>query len=358
MFKDRYFEVPYTAKTAYSYNPAAPGWNFFDDIPLKEVDEFLKDYETGNYWQDHMQQYYGMVKCIDDNIGKLMFAIKNKGIDEDTIVVFTSDHGDMLFEHARYNKGVPYESSAGVPFLIRYPGTIPAGKVVETAYSSVDFAPTILSLMGLKHKANDYDFQGVDGSEELLNDEMVSSDEEKIIFSFDSGSNPTWAMAQLGHYKLVVSKGAPPWLFDVETDPDEIYNYINASRLQEVKKKLQEAVMEALVEYKIPLLTNAEVIYVDKPACYDKQDILPITNGILARCKDIGDIVNEQKCEKQDKVREHCPVTCEDCCQDTDGKVIVNGQVYRSCSDMKDLCDMSKVRRFCPVTCNECKPDK
>ncbi len=357
MFTDRYFKVPRTAKTALSFNPAAPGWNFlygFDDIPLKKVDEFLDDYEADNYWQDHMQQYYGMVKCIDDNIGKLMSSIKGEGIDEDTIVVFTSDHGDMLFEHARFNKGQPYESSAGVPFLIRYPGTIPAGKIVETAYSSVDFAPTILSLMGLTHRAND--FQGVDGSEELLNAELVSSNEEKIIISFDSGTNPTWAMSQFSHYKLVVAKGSPPWLFDLKIDPDELFNYIDSSRRQEIKKKLQDAILEALVKYKIPLLTNAEVIYIDKPACIDKQDILPITNGILARCEDIGGKVNGQKCERQEKVSDHCPVTCKSCCQDTNGIAIVNGQVHRSCSTMKDMCNLSKVKRFCPVTCQTCKP--
>ena len=79
-----------------------------------------------------------------------------------------SDHGDMMGEHANYNKGKPYQSSAGVPFIIRYPGHVKNGKIVKTAYSSPDFAPTILSIMGVDH--SDISFQGIDGSEEILND--------------------------------------------------------------------------------------------------------------------------------------------------------------------------------------------
>ena len=213
-FKDRHFKVPRTAKTTMSFNPAAPRINFWkiEDVPLDEVDDYIQNFEANPDWQYDMQQYYGMVKCVDFNIGKLTDAIKDTGIDEDTIIVFTSDHGDLLFEHGKLNKGEPFETSAGIPFLIRHPGTIPAGKIVETAYSSVDFLPTILGLMGVT--GVDMNFHGVDGSQELLNDDMISHDEDKIIISMDTGETPVWAMAQMGNYKLVVSQIEIPWLFD------------------------------------------------------------------------------------------------------------------------------------------------
>ena len=75
-----------------------------------------------------------------------MDQLKDLKIDQDTVVVFTSDHGDMLGEHGQLDKATPYETSAGVAFIVKYPRQVPKGKVIETAYSTIDFAPTILSL--------------------------------------------------------------------------------------------------------------------------------------------------------------------------------------------------------------------
>ena len=72
--------------------------------------------------------------------------MKQKGLEEDTIVVFTSDHGDLLFEHGKINKGMPYKTSMGVSFILKYPRKIVPGKVLETPHSHIDFAPMLLSL--------------------------------------------------------------------------------------------------------------------------------------------------------------------------------------------------------------------
>ena len=66
-----------------------------------------------------MPPYYGMVKCIDDNVGRIIEALRKRELLDRTIIVFTSDHGDLCGEHGRLNKGVPYEGSARIPFLIR-----------------------------------------------------------------------------------------------------------------------------------------------------------------------------------------------------------------------------------------------
>lgn len=63
-----------------------------------------------------------MVKHIDDSVGRILKFLEDNGLLDNTIVVFTSDHGDMFFEHKRRNKGVPYEASSRIPFVIRYPG--------------------------------------------------------------------------------------------------------------------------------------------------------------------------------------------------------------------------------------------
>ena len=104
---------------------------------------------------ENMSRYFGMVKCIDDNVGKILAALRAAGVAQRTIVVFTSDHGDMCGEHGRVNKGIPLEGSARIPFLIHYPGTIKPGTVVHEALSNVDFKPTLLGLLGLPRDERD-----------------------------------------------------------------------------------------------------------------------------------------------------------------------------------------------------------
>ena len=111
-----------------------------------------------------MSKYYGMVKCIDDNVGRIIDTLKADGILEKTIVVFTSDHGDLRGEHHRQNKGVPYEGSTRIPFLVYYAPKIKPGTVIKEAMTSVDFAPTLMKLFD---KKVDVKFQGRDVSELL-----------------------------------------------------------------------------------------------------------------------------------------------------------------------------------------------
>uniref|UniRef100_A0A7S3Q4M0 Sulfatase N-terminal domain-containing protein n=1 Tax=Chaetoceros debilis TaxID=122233 RepID=A0A7S3Q4M0_9STRA len=364
MFNDRHFEIPQTAKKNMKFNPAAPGWNYFDleEVPLDEVDNFVTEYENKERWQKVMRQYYGMVKCIDDNLGKLMRAIKDEGIDDDTIIVFTSDHGDLLMEHGKVNKGKPYETSAGIPFLVRFPGTIPAAKVIETAHSSVDFAPTILSLMGVPVNDTGVDFQGADGSEELLSDPSQTiltnmKYEEKIIFSIDSGKSPVWAMAQMGWYKFIVSKNGAPYLFDLLHDPDEMYNYADSYLYTDIKNKLRDSLTMALFEFDFPIAWYSDNIYFDIPACYDKRDILPLVGDTISRCSDVGTKIDFSRCKDQQNIRVHCGESCHACCKDTVGRMIVKEKVYNSCLELEadDACTWGKVKTFCPVTCNQCE---
>jgi uncharacterized sulfatase len=89
----------------------------------------------------------------------------------------------MAGEHGKEAKGRPYRTSAGIPFILRYPNRIEGGKVSRTARASIDFAPTILSLMDINHEL---EFDGSD-----FKDELSSSDNEtnwkNIVFSFDTG---------------------------------------------------------------------------------------------------------------------------------------------------------------------------
>jgi arylsulfatase A-like enzyme len=120
MYSHMFFQTP---GTFYQTPEQTPGWlgggnNLIQADSLK---------------QGPMARYFGMVKCIDDNVGKLLSFLRESGQEDNTIVVFTSDHGDLMGEHRKHNKGTPYETSAGVAFIMKYPGHIMAGKVIHKA---------------------------------------------------------------------------------------------------------------------------------------------------------------------------------------------------------------------------------
>ena len=358
MFDHLFFQYPESARRNMKYDPPAPGFNYLskDTVPVLEVDAWVDKYEQGRFWQTHMRQYYGMVKCIDDNVGKLMKSLQESGIDDDTIVVFTSDHGDQLMEHGKLNKGRPYEGSAGVPFLIRWPDVIPAGKVVETARSSVDFAPTILSLMGVDVDGSDSDatgmnFQGVDASQDLLSTQKLIKDGSQIVISFTT--ERAWVAAIKDGYKYIVQANGEPWLYDLNIDPEEMVNQIDSWFHTEIVDDLRNALVEALSMYKIPITESVDTLFLDMPACFNSRSVIPEMNKKGLFCSDIGtEVLPSRKCGTNHKVRNHCPLRCGNCqCADSDGPIWHKGSVYK-CSEIDTtMCTNQKVNLFCPKTC-------
>ncbi|OEJ98814.1 hypothetical protein A8C32_06400 [Flavivirga aquatica] len=197
-----------------------------------------------------LQQYFGMVKHVDDSVGRILKFLEENNLSDNTIVVFTSDHGDMFFEHNRRNKGVPYEASARIPFVIRYPKKIKAGKVINTAYTNVDFTPTILGLMGVETNTK---FHGLDTSKDFINKKKeITSD--RITYYAKSGG--WWVTAVNDRYKLVIDKREKPYLFDLEKDPDELINFYNHKAYASIVKTLQIELFKQLEKYKEPGLKS------------------------------------------------------------------------------------------------------
>lgn len=116
--------------------------------------------------RERRAQYCGMVKNIDDRVGDLLAALHDSGQYTNTIVIFTVDHGDYIGEHGMYEKDRMFETVYRVPFLIQWPGQIPAGTVVPQVISTVDIHPTILALLGIAPNPR---IQGRNGAHILLN---------------------------------------------------------------------------------------------------------------------------------------------------------------------------------------------
>ncbi len=225
-YSEMYTGMDFKAPPTYNVKPDdAPGWA----KPAK------------NASLNHAQ-YFGMIKCIDDNIGRIINSLRENNLLDKTIVIFTSDHGDLRAEHHRHNKGNPFETSAKVPFIIYYPTKIPAGTVVGNALNTVDFAPTILSFLGQKVPAQ---MEGRDFSDLLINPQNQNSFED-ITFMRSTGlpGKGSWVAAVTSRYKLILSKNDVPWLIDMKADPNELINYAgdaaNAAVVKELAKKLNE----------------------------------------------------------------------------------------------------------------------
>lgn len=202
-------------------------------------------------------QYFGMVRCIDDNIGKLIRYLRDNDLLDNTIIIFTSDHGDLRGEHHRHNKGNPLEASAKIPFIVYYPKRIPAGSVISNAFNTVDFSPTMLAFMGMDIPPQ---MKGRDFSE-ILVDPSKQDNWEDITFMRNAGTaqNGNWLAAVTSRYKLVISKKDDPWLIDMETDPNELINYFSRAEYRKTAKELARQLNGYAQKHADPYLTGSKM---------------------------------------------------------------------------------------------------
>lgn len=179
--------------------------------------------------------YYGAVSLVDKHMGRILAALDELGMRDNTIVVFTADHGNMLGERNRMFKGVMYESSARVPFLLRAPGRVPGGKVNTAVVDNTTIMPTLLDLAGLPMPP------AVQGKSlaPLLRSAGPAPD---AAYSYLSDK-----MVRQGDWKLIVpltrSRSGKPELYNVARDPDEQTNLYGKPEAAEAQAKLT-ALME------------------------------------------------------------------------------------------------------------------
>ena len=244
----------------------APYDTMFDDKVLEKPRTFDKDATQSPSWAKpspkchyKMAQYHGMMKCIDDNVGRLTRHLEKLGLLDNTILIFTADHGDMRGEHHRQNKGVPLEASAKVPFLIRYPKAIPARHRVNQVLNTVDFLPTMLSLMKVESAGRE---EGRDCSS-ILTTGRSPEGWRDVTFMRSTGQPENnrvgWIAAVTPRYKLVLSSLEAPWLLDLKEDPDELTNFIRGPHHREIAKSLAHELMNYGREFRDPYCSHPTV---------------------------------------------------------------------------------------------------
>lgn len=207
--------------------------------------------------QKDMAIYYGMVSFMDQEIGRILDALDRLGLAEDTIVVFTTDHGHFLGQHGLVAKCIHhYEDLLRIPFIVRWPGRAPAGAVSQALQNLVDLAPTFLAAAGL-------DVPGV----------MTGVNQAACW----QGGTPArrWSITENRHtlttmhmrtyvserYKLTVYRsGLDGELFDLKEDPGEVRNLWHDPAAAELKGRLLLEFMQAILETEpapMPRITHA-----------------------------------------------------------------------------------------------------
>ena len=268
-------EQPFCLKLAFyaPHHPVAPPKPYdtmysIDDIELPAsytADTAMKNMpgvhaecghnrHVASIWTDeqakgYLARYYGYVSYTDDQMTRVLEALKATGQYDNTIIVFTSDHGDMLCEQGMIYKHYycGYDTLMKVPMLVQWPASLPAGRVHEGLSSHVDIVPTLLALAGVEPTTA---FDGVSLVDVLRGDADSARDE-----IFEDVCNHGY-MTRKGAWKFVLNAGLTGGevvrkvdeLYDLASDPSEVTNQVDDPALQERVATMKARVLAWLKE--------------------------------------------------------------------------------------------------------------
>lgn len=199
--------------------------------------------------RDARRAYFGACSYIDDNIGKLLKTLEACGLSEDTIIVFSGDHGDMLGERGLWYKMHWFEMAARVPLLVHAPQRFAARRVSQSV-STLDLLPTLVELAGgqvepglaLDGRSLLSHLQGEGGHDQVLGEYMAE------------GSTSPLMMIRRGGWKFIYSEQDPLLLFNLRQDPQERENLADSAEHQGV---LGELLAEARARWDMPAIHAA-----------------------------------------------------------------------------------------------------
>ena len=190
-------------------------------------------------YQRYMQDYLACIAAVDDNIGRILQYLKDNDLEDNTIVVYSSDQGFYLGEHGWFDKRWMFEESFRMPFFIRWPGVIKPGTVIDKLTQNIDFAPTFLDMLDLQapkkmqgesfyplltgktvqwRKSLYYHYYEFPGVHMVAKHEGVATDRYKLINYYESGE---WE------------------LFDLEKDPKEMHSFYGDKEYATIQKQLE-----------------------------------------------------------------------------------------------------------------------
>ena len=200
--------------------------------------------------QGMVAAYYAQIELIDDQVGRMLDALDASGQRDNTVIIFTSDHGEMLGDHALVNKGCRfYEGAVHIPLIVSWPGHFQAGLRCEGLTELTDIVPTLLEVTGLPVPE---DIHGKSLLPILTGQADPGHHRDFVRCEFhDALARPFASHANMifdGRYKLVVYHGREIGeLYDLQQDPDEFQNLWGDANASAVKYDLMKCIFDAVM---------------------------------------------------------------------------------------------------------------
>jgi len=233
-------------KPHHPFDPPAPWDKMYDPEKLSNLPGWTEKcldhdfkYNRGYFPNDKLTEpvlrqvmayYYATISQIDHHVGRMIRLLKRKGIYDDTLIVFTADHGDFMgFHHMLLKGNYMYDPVVKVPLIIKWPRSKRAGTVSQQMVNNIDLAPTLCRAAGC--------VPGPAMHGRLLQNE---SDGHDLIFAESSGGRQV--MARSRDYKLILAAPRNENLFfDLREDPSELNNLYKLPKYRDRVRKMEEA---------------------------------------------------------------------------------------------------------------------
>jgi arylsulfatase len=203
---------------------------------------------------DHLRRikalYYGNVSLIDKGIGRILEALDTLGLAESTLVVFSSDHGEMMGDHGLMQKSKPYDAAARIPYLLRFPGRVQPGRRSADRVSLTDLLPTFLDAAGVAYLAQlglplppGASLLGRPGG-------GLAAARDAFVIAEGSGARRWWSVLR-GPWKYnYYTQGGWEELFNLEDDPREARNLLlEGAPVTPAARRQGDALMARIVEW-------------------------------------------------------------------------------------------------------------
>lgn len=203
-------------------------------------------------YQRFIKDYMRAVAGIDDSVGRLLGELERRGLDRNTVVIYSSDQGFFLGDHGWFDKRWMYEESIRTPLLVRWPGVVKAGSTASQLVMNLDFAQTILDIANVPAARA---MQGLSFTPILRGARPRWRD--AIYYQYFE--YPGWHMVQRQYgvrdqwHKLIHYYEAGKWeLFDLERDPHELHNVYGERGYRDVENKLKRKLAALRKQYRVP----------------------------------------------------------------------------------------------------------
>jgi choline-sulfatase len=209
--------------------------NDFHGVPgLREY--FMK--EENLRWL--YETYLAMVYDVDMHAGELIRVLEEKGILEDTVIIFASDHGDMMGHRGMVQKRSFYDRSAKVPLIFSFPGNFCEGKHIVEPVSLLDLFPTLADMAGGKAPS---DLPGISLHEALISGSGIP-DRPVFCEYHGEGVHAPCFMVREGKYKYIYVHGYEELIYNLSKDPEEMHNHIGDPKLSHIVSRLKGRILD------------------------------------------------------------------------------------------------------------------